>query len=796
MPKAYARRERGLTNLLLPEVEDHRPLFERVDEGVVVRCINNIQGAFTPLCINNQNFVIGEKVIGSEEEGTVDMLRLHLLLDSQRTSSAAAKEITADLVDGDFDKYFETPDTKTAVYDPSECVPAVYAAQVEANRKKLEATGWQLYKHTIYDAAQASVKPSYFNGKPMRQGKTRESFAFLYLRGTKRNVFVCPKNVIPFVIRELKALEITDYKVIETWKDLDGPQAWLEIISYNTLKKARKEKCAPIAGTANCPHCKNTLERRWKQEDGTYVWNSYGGYICRNPECVWTTKRPLPGSAWSAKDEKVIETVVHKGGYVDFLRAAANNGNAQVTTRHAELVTQILPKTTMETLVARSTWCPPLSRRVRNRWRGAIFDEIQAIKDGSTDTAKAALSLRKLSAVSGLTGTLMPNSPSEAFWPLVRIFGRNSSRFPYSRPSYFNDDFVRTLHVTHTGEKGYHKKLPGLRNIRKFHDLMGPLMIRRSNDDPLVVVSREEAGLKAPEVTPQPVICPPDPIQAVLLVKSLEDFQLKWKKYQTQLEQKAVDKQAVQIINTSFIISQMSRMKKLTTVPDYANELALKAGRPPIYTGHPGGGKMQFIHDICMTKVVNGEKVLVLSSYPQMRQLLAQNLSEFNPIAFEGGDCKKKRYAAFDRFESEDDPILIGSLKSIGLGTDLSGGGLCNTVVVVDLDWNPSVVWQAYSRILKPCPDERKCEVFMMLLDSSMDMTMYNTLYAKVHAQEMALDRKITSKKAMSFDAVSFIEQVMANQDKLTQYLQSIGMQELLTLPELDMFQVAEERIA
>ena len=796
VPKAYRRAQRQKTPMLLPEVVDDRPLFERVDEGVVLRCIQTVtdSATFNPPAHSGYTYVIGDKKLGSESEGTEDTLTIHQL---HGKSSLSARVITSSLVNGKFEDYFNVDESTEALYNPATCVPEVYAGLVAANRAKLDATGWQLYEHTKFDAAQAAVKRAYFNGKPMRMGKSREALAFLYLRGTKRNVFVCPKNVLPFITRELDILGISDYRVIGDYKDLEGPQPWMELISYNTLKKQKKEKSEVYGDSVKvCPHCGQNLEQLVQDAEGLPLWIASGGYLCRNRECTWEESAPEKGAAWSSE-----ETIKHKGGYVDWLRKSVAKIPSHVPFQlHGPrvLVRQLdVGKTTMQVKIPMVTWTPPLSRRVRNRWRGAIFDEIHVMKDGSTATAAAALSLHNIRACSGLTGTLMPNSPAEAYWPMVRMFGRNNKQVPYKGPQAFAEDFVRTYTVTKSGDNSYRKRLPGLKNPRKFHELMAPVMIRRSYDDEMVKQSMEAAGMKVPQATPQPVLCDPDPVQAVLLVKSLEEFQLKWQEYQKQLEAKSVDKEAIQEINTSFIISQMSRMKKIATVPDYVNELAAKMGKPPIYNGKRGGGKMESIHNLCLTKCVNDEKVLVLSDYPQMRKLISQDLSEFNPILFDPAWNKDKRYEAFDRFEYDPSyKLFIAGPRSIGLGTDLAGGSLCNTCILVDLLWNPSTMLQAWSRILKPSSLDRTCEIYMTLLTNSLDLVIYNTFYAKMHAQELALDRKIVSKRAMTFDAVSFIQQVMASQDKLTQYLQQLGMQELLTLPELDMFQAGEERVA
>jgi hypothetical protein len=667
---------------------------------------------------------------------------------------------------------------------------------------------------------------------------TRESIVWHRLRGNKRTAFICPKNIGGFVIRELKALGIDDYQVVDNHKILNRTekQPWMEIIPYGWMKYKRDPFDGSLANqfpvTQACPHCGVNLERRALVEEtdvngnvlrGNWIWTPDYGYMCRNPECR-VRREPVTcaGALWGPIGPQPSRTVTKpwKGtvaieGGRQSRTASGRTGSGYVDLARKEHARHIFSPTgkllegffhgrgCTKCGYVDKTWVPAPYRRLKHRYDGITMDEIHQIKTGSSDITLAALSLHA-KEFNGLTGTLMPNDPSDAYWPLFRMFGNGTHRFPYEKTrqapykgvTEFNADFTDTLTVENRErETSYKKKIPYLKNPVKFWQLMAPKMIRRTYDDPLVVQSLDKAGLKVPKSDRRVLVVPPDPKQAALILASMQEFDQQWRDYRTQLTSRGIDSGRTQLINTAYVVSQMTRMRLGATCPDYINVKLGEQGLPPMYLGAKGGGKMQRVYDICLNKCSKGEKVLILSDFRVMQNLMAEELALFKPILFNTSWNKDKRQEAFDLFNEDPDyKVFIAGPKAIGLGVDLAGGpdSLCRTVISTDLLWRPGEQLQAWARIMKPAKEEYTVEVYILVLDATIDQHVYNVFYSKLFAAEQALDRKVVTKKDKAFDVSAFVDQVLSDRDRMLAFMTAAGEDELAYMPYVEMFQMED----
>jgi hypothetical protein len=179
-----------------------------------------------------------------------------------------------------------------------------------------------------------------------------------------------------------------------------------------------------------------------------------------------------------------------------------------------------------------------------------------------------------------------------------------------------------------------------------------------------------------------------------------------------------------------------------------------------------------------------------------MQRLMAEELSVFRPILFDTSWNGGKRQDAFDLFNEDPDyKVFIAGPRGIAEGVDLAGGpdSKCRTVISTDLLWNPGRQLQAWSRILKPAKEDYLVDVFVLILDASIDKHVYNTFYSKLFAAEQALDRKVVS-KVKTFDVGAFVDQVLADRDRMLEYLQASSEDDMSYMPYVDMFTAMGER--
>ena len=186
---------------------------------------------------------------------------------------------------------------------------------------------------------------------------------------------------------------------------------------------------------------------------------------------------------------------------------------------------------------------------------------------------------------------------------------------------------------------------------------------------------------------------------------------------------------------------------------------------PPIYTGQPGGAKLPLIRDLAQAKVRHGQKVVIFSFFRKMQQLLGEHLRHLNPIVFDTRWDEEQRADMIDLFHRDPSrTTMIASPLSLGEGVDLSPA---NTVICSDLLWVPGKMAQAWSRILKALSEARRCEIYRILMNTSIDVHMWNVFYAKQIAQEQAFDRRIVTRRETAIDIQAFVDRVMASRTEI-----------------------------
>lgn len=635
------------------------------------------------------------------------------------------------------------------------------------------------------------------------------------------------------------------YLLTYSWfKKTVDPHRPLRRKGQSYLHRSYTENKKDIIVEHKCPFCKRTLERldiskNKSMETGfvlekTISWTKDRGYICLNPKCgsakgdkkaeysfkanngapvnaAWGwSNHPLTGKPQRAKAIKVgsdaskwlgpkpeeMKTpeepeIVQAGehiGFIDWgLKFHLKCNEKHVKGRYCHSCHQ-----------ADAVWQPPPYKQkvvkingkkvhMKDYFTGAIIDEIHTVKSLDSDTGKAIRSIRAKRRM-GLTGTLMPNTPADAFWPLHWVFKGGSAQFPYHQKEgaiEFYDRFCEYINIKRGhGLKDSRKMLPYLKNPVAFWELMSSKMVRRNYEDELVKASLAKANRYYPDIEFHRVESKMDPKQAALMVSAINHFEENFNEYANQVAQQG------HLLNQAMVVSQMVYLRIGATCPEYFNVKLAKANKPAIYDGPLGGGKMSDIQNICATKTAAGEKVVVLTDFVEMRKSLSKMLQEHNPIVFDGTWTDEERNENFEAFlEDPTRKIFIAGTRQIREGTNLSSA---NTVICCDLLWEPGLQQQAWSRAFTPTSEKRTCNVYVLMAKNSIDEHVYNTFYAKVAAAEQALDRKVINRRAHAIDLRWFVDRVLSDREGLLSYLKEEGEKGIMISEKT--FQAIEDR--
>lgn len=842
MVKEERRIKREKTPLLLPEFKDTRSLFDKVEAGMVLLCKNDFKVDDTVIFTKGSRYQIVDTA-RSGTEGVVKVFKqaicpgIKIVLSGPEvfdwTTFHGAMEDTFDY-------------QEKVIYDPKKCVPEMYPELYAYHQKRIIDGKIPVFDHTLVDLPQMAVKRDIADLKLMRMGKTREAAGLVWLWGSKTCAWIGPRNARIFTQRELDALAEKNpafgkYVVVDKLEDMKKDGLFY-LLTYSWVKKqddpnrkARKqgkswlqfkytEKKKDVLNEHKCPHCDSVLvtpyihkiysddfttgkkhllskgSLQWLKEYDTDKGTLYG-YVCTNPKCVrtydnskckgaaWYSKKPIKSNGYDVpvRDENG-SIVKHPNGKPVIAKTV--NYWADINLKAHMKCKEKHIKGRMCTNCGQfdGTWVPPIYRRIKDLCTSVVVDEIHTIKSADSDVGKAVRAFRGKHHL-GLTGTLIPNTPSDSYWPLHWNFHGGSAAFPYQGPDgatdFYNQYCEYVTYKRGAGMKDSRKMLPYLKNPIQFWELLAPKMVRRSYEDPLVLYSMAKLGLHIPKMNLHRVASKMHSTQSALMIASINHFEGQF----NELVQEA--DAAHHMVNPAMVLSQMSRMRMAATCPEHFNKVLKKMNLPPIYSGPLGGGKMLDIKNLVAQKTMNGKKVVILSGFVIMRESIATELSQYNPIVFDSQWDDDERAEAFDAFR--DDParqVWIAGTMEIREGVDLS---VADTAICTDLLWQPGIQAQAWSRVLTPTKEERVCDVYLLIAENTVDEHIYNTFYAKVAAAEQALDRKAISVRANAVDIKWFVDRILNDRGKILDAIGREAGEELIVIPNSS-FLALEER--
>ncbi len=291
----------------------------------------------------------------------------------------------------------------------------------------------------------------------------------------------------------------------------------------------------------------------------------------------------------------------------------------------------------------------------KHRWRLAILDEAQAIKNSGTKQTRAVKELASASRIA-MTGTPVENRLSD-LWSL----------FDFLNPGLLGTSkefsaFVKRLQ---------NAAVPSFEPLR---NLVKPYILRRLKSDKTVISD-------LPDKTEMKAYCTLSKHQAALYLKAVDDLR-------EQLDS------ADGIQRRGVVLAQLMRLKQICNHP------AQVTGTNDYVADR--SGKFRRLAEIAEEIASRQEKVLVFTQFREIAEPLAEFLATLfgrSGLVLHGGTTVKKRKEHVDAFQREDGPpFFVLSLKAGGTGLNLTAA---SHVVHFDRWWNPAIENQATDRAFR-----------------------------------------------------------------------------------------------
>lgn len=160
--------------------------------------------------------------------------------------------------------------------------------------------------------------------------------------------------------------------------------------------------------------------------------------------------------------------------------------------------------------------------------------------------------------------------------------------------------------------------------------------------------------------------------------------------------------------------------------------------------------KLELLTDMLPPLVEQGRRVLVFSQFTELLDLIADQLLllKLPFLSLTGKTATKERGKVVQRFQAQEVPVLLVSLKAGGLGLNLTAA---DTVIHMDPWWNPAVEEQATARAHRIGQD-RPVLVYKLVVEGSIEERML-----ELQARKLALTNSVLghdAEGALKFDAV------------------------------------------
>jgi len=325
-------------------------------------------------------------------------------------------------------------------------------------------------------------------------------------------------------------------------------------------------------------------------------------------------------------------------------------------------------------------------------WDLIILDEAQRIKNWEAKTSNVIKSLRSPYALA-LTGTPLENRIDELYSIIEFIDDRRLG--PAFR--FFNRHRL-------VDEKG---KVLGYKNLAELRERLAPVLLRRT---------RSSVLQELPPRTTEIVRIPPTEEQASICGEQMRIVS-------TIVRKKYLNEMDLMRLRKALLLARMA-----------ADSTWLVHKSEPAFSS-----KLERLHELLETlSAEDDRKIVLFSEWTTMLDLIEPILEEtgFRFVRLDGSVPQKKRRQLVNEFNDDPDCRVFITTNAGATGLNLQAA---NTVVNIDLPWNPAVLEQRIGRAHR-MGQKRPVQVYILVTEGTIEENMLETLSAKHELAQAALD--------------------------------------------------------
>lgn len=280
-----------------------------------------------------------------------------------------------------------------------------------------------------------------------------------------------------------------------------------------------------------------------------------------------------------------------------------------------------------------------------NKFDMIVVDEMHTSKSPSSQQGKNLLKLSAEYQV-GLTGTILMNSPLDAYVPLKWI-GKE-------RSTYTNFKFY---YCNYTGQ--FNNILLGYRNTDLLKDMLESVSLRRTKD-----------LLDLPEKT---------------VITEYVDMNDKQKTFYDNIKEGIIEQVDKVHMSTSSLLAMVSRLRQATACPSILTSENIPSS------------KIERADDLARQILQNGDKVVIFSTFKDTLKQLYEQLKDLSPIVCTGDMKDEEINNNINKFQNDNNcKVMLATWQKMGTGITLTAASYA---IFLDSPWTSAVFQQAQDRI-------------------------------------------------------------------------------------------------
>ena len=438
----------------------------------------------------------------------------------------------------------------------------------------------------------------------------------------------------------------------DRWLLLDAPGLGKTLqmiyLAEELKRKENIEHCFIICGI-------NTLKHNWKNEI-----NKFSNYECK-----------ILGERTNKKGKTKI------GSVKDRLEDLKNK------------IDEFFVITNIETLRNEDIIKEINKKSSKNKFDMIIVDEVHTCKSPTSQQGKNLLKLKSKYMI-GLTGTLLLNSPLDAYVPLKWIGVENST---YTNYKYY--------YCVYSGP--FNNILNGYKNTDVLKDTLSQYSLRRTKD-----------LLDLPEKT------------IIHEELEMEDEQATFYSNIVEGLVSEVDKVS---INTSTLLSMVTRLRQATACPSI------------LTTKNISSIKIDRAVDLIKQIITNGDKVVVFSVFKPTLSEISDKIRELNPLVCTGDMKESEISDNIYKFQNDDNyKVMCATTAKMGTGITLNRASYA---IFIDCPWTSAQCTQCEDRIHR-IGSKNSVFIYYLWAKDTIDERVKSIVEAKEAISDYIIDDEIS----------------------------------------------------